>query len=418
MIPSHLANKIQKSIAQFLLTEFRPTTPGFKKLIEEFLHKEDSILKGPYISLEHHFRDFGESDVLPDTPHSDFEDGIKGLGKSIEEGMKGLGELFAPWDLSEKKKLSTDILPSDLEDLSGEELGKRLKSLAIIHNLLGIFDHHQVISLEDLWQELGQKMSLPDDPELLTSLIALCAKARNPQGGPWVNIEVDFWLRKLNTIVATVSNQPKLVYFDDLTSEAKSKTLPVVHCRGCGNTGWGGLRKHKGEGIIACELKDFSNAYSFQSPLITYIFPSETTLSHQLCSNCLTLNKQDADHCYNCGGENLIRVIEPVDLNKTGHHDCPFCGNEQGLVIWGEYAASLVSKGLIDLVKQINDKNNLDCVTLEQDTITFEYESLSPDIVNADLIFPRHTPSPIFTTSGVCIVDTDLIFPRHTSSSS
>ncbi|MGK7875371.1 MAG: DEAD/DEAH box helicase [Xenococcaceae cyanobacterium] len=261
-------------------------------------------------------------------------------------------------------------LTADFKEMDWRiDLGDRLKSLPIVHNLLKILDSHKVIFLRELWQELSKKMSLPDNYDsesdystlFLDSLIALCALARNQDGRPWVNLRLQFWLRELRRMVASVSEKPQLVYADDLLPDDKTKTLPVMHCRSCGSTGWGGLRRQSGERRIGCELKDFYHAFFSHNPLITYIFPSKKTpekgwFPHKLCTDCLTLTKKDAPHCFRCGGETLIEIIEPDNLvqtsNKGGqikretHHDCPFCGSKDGLVILGSRAASLASAAI------------------------------------------------------------------------
>lgn len=173
-------------------------------------------------------------------------------------------------------------LKDDIEDLSWRvRLGDRLKSLFIMQNLLKILDNHRVISLRALWQELSENNSLGqryNDEEgeiILNSLLTLGAIARNEHGRAWVNIRLQFWLRELRRMVATVSKQPRLVHYDDLTREIQRKTLPVIHCRHCGSTGWGGLRRQTADNKISCDVKDFYVGYFSQNPLITFVFPDE-----------------------------------------------------------------------------------------------------------------------------------------------
>ncbi|PHV63128.1 Zn-binding domain-containing protein [Cyanobacterium aponinum] len=272
------------------------------------------------------------------------------------------------------------------------KVGDRLKSLFIMQNLLKILENHRVISLRALWQELSENNSLGqryNDEEgeiILNSLLTLGAIARNEHGRSWVNIRLQFWLRELRRMVATVSKQPRLVHYDDLTREIQRKTLPVIHCRHCGSTGWGGLRRQTADNKISCDVKDFYVGYFSQNPLITFVFPDEKPQSslipspsptgegtisplaprerglggegihHQLCSQCLTLNKKDAIACNRCGSGELISVIEPSNLIQTTskknetlrkiNHDCPLCGSKDGLVILGSRSASLASAAI------------------------------------------------------------------------
>jgi len=69
MIPSLLATEIRSSVADFLTTEFRPATIGFKGLIDRFLSERDAIFKGPYLSMGLPFRTGSAGkDYFPDVP--------------------------------------------------------------------------------------------------------------------------------------------------------------------------------------------------------------------------------------------------------------------------------------------------------------------------------------------------------------
>jgi DEAD/DEAH box helicase domain-containing protein len=248
------------------------------------------------------------------------------------------------------------------------KLGDRLKSLPIFHNILKILDNENIIALPVLWQELnkssnlGQSYSEKDQQTILTSLLALSAIARNPQGRPWVNIRMQLWLRELRRMAATVSEKPQLVHYDDLTPEQQQCSLPVLYCYSCGSMGWGGRRRQTGDNKIGCDIKDFYVGFFSHNPLITFIFPTELDsetgiqkefLYHQLCTRCLRLNKKKDQICQHCGNQTLIKVLEPTNIVQTItrkdqtrleiNHNCPFCGNRDGLVILGSRAASLAS---------------------------------------------------------------------------
>ena len=299
------------------------------------------------------------------------------------------------------------------------DLGKRdgLISLPIVMRLLPLLAAGP-INLTELWDQLQSKFPLPDNATpafktaFLDSLLALMATARrvpqpspegrgsqsqNPllppgEGGrgvranpilPWVNLRVQFWQRELRRMVATVEPEPRLVFADDQSADDKAKVLPVLNCRECGSTGWGGLRKQMGDRTIACDLQDFYIAYFGHSPLTTFVFPyepspptplpggegsriseSSSTLGRggqggegwtpwQLCTQCLSLNRGHGSTCTACGHDQLIAVVEPDlvrevktkagNTRRESHHDCPFCGAKDGLSIIGSRAASLSS---------------------------------------------------------------------------
>ncbi len=255
------------------------------------------------------------------------------------------------------------------------QLGERLTSLPIVHNLLKILDSHPVMALNHLWQELSRKMRLPKNAPshypnaLLDSLIALCAVARRQDGDsifPWVNIRLQFWMRELRRMVASVEATPQLTYADDLSADEQNQRLPVVHCRECGSTGWGGIREHYQSQQIKGNLKDFYLYFFGKRPLTAFIFPTGGDRQKDynqgqfhtktFCQDCFTLGEKDHHKCLNCGSENLISVVEPNMIQATQTstggtqrfitRDCPFCGNKDGLAILGSRAASLASAAI------------------------------------------------------------------------
>ncbi|MBE9045169.1 DEAD/DEAH box helicase [Pleurocapsales cyanobacterium LEGE 10410] len=273
------------------------------------------------------------------------------------------------------------------------ELGDRLKSLPIVHNLLKILSGEPT-SLPTLWTQLSRKMRLPNGKgeqpfgfdtflksgnppnesvspfapteyqiAIFTSLAALFSIARDINNRPWANIRIQLWLRELRRMVADISDRPKLTFADDLTTEESGKTLPVIHCRECGATGWGSLRRKQNDQQLDCDLRAFYTAFFNRNPLTVFVFPTKETEKHEekerierkLCQDCLRLNIPKATYCHGCGSKNLLTVIEPNmvrERSKNGSkwreasHDCPFCKAKNNLAILGSRAASLASAAI------------------------------------------------------------------------
>jgi DEAD/DEAH box helicase domain-containing protein len=268
-----------------------------------------------------------------------------------------------------------DLIPPDESDpnlpLSDDwrvHLGEELKTLPIIHNLTRLLGQ-EARTYADLLERLSRRLYLPKDQSgyshlLLDSLLSLVAIARRritlPNGKtlilPWVNLRVQLWFRELKRMVATVEPHPHLLYSDDLTPEQAKKTLPVMHCRDCGATGWGGVKPSQGSTkLIANDLKRFYREYFGRKPLVTFAFPAHDTEldTHKLCPECLTLNNSRVESCISCGHGDLIRVHIP-EITKSAEDpdgqkklvssgDCPFCSSSNGLSILGAQAASLTS---------------------------------------------------------------------------
>ena len=84
-------------------------------------------------------------------------------------------------------------LENDLDETDWRiDLGDRLKSLPIVHNLLKILSGKPT-SLTTLWTQLSRKMRLPNSTDksyqiaLFTSLAALFSLARDINNRPWAN---------------------------------------------------------------------------------------------------------------------------------------------------------------------------------------------------------------------------------------
>jgi DEAD/DEAH box helicase domain-containing protein len=254
-------------------------------------------------------------------------------------------------------------------------LGKELKTLPIVQNLLRKLSEGTK-TYADILDLFGRRLGLPADAPpvytqlLFDSLLSLMAVARRevtkPDGTtlilPWVSLRVQYWFRELRRMVATVAPLPELLFSTDLTNQTPEpgettppKTLPVLHCRDCGATGWGGVEPHQGAKKLEPDaLKSFYQAYFNRKPLVAFIFPCDETQTNvqQFCGQCLTINDQRHTHCRSCGNPNLIRVHIPDNTREESRngqkhsvvsHDCPYCRSSSGLTILGAQASSLTS---------------------------------------------------------------------------
>lgn len=248
------------------------------------------------------------------------------------------------------------------------QLGLELKTLPIIQILVRMLGNRPH-SYDDLFENLRRRLHFPksDRPEylplLLDSLFALVATAKRqltrPDGKaiylPWVTLRVQIWLKELRRMVATVEPLPQLRFSSDLTPEESKKTLPVIHCRDCGATGWAGVRPNQStQKLTPNDLKRFYQEFFSRKPLVSFLFPADTNSSDslKLCPECFTINGPGVKTCQSCGHLELIHVHVPSftrtethegQKSTVSHNDCPFCGSSNGLSILGAQAASLTS---------------------------------------------------------------------------
>lgn len=257
-------------------------------------------------------------------------------------------------------------------------LGRQLGRLPAVQNL--ILQAQSLCSLEDLLERFARQLGLDGRYplsfrlQLLSSLLSLMAHARNADGGPWVQLRLQLWLRELKRMVASVSPLPELLHSDDLTTQEGGHHLPVVHCRDCGATGWTSTLLHQTASQLdpARNLRNFYRAFFARDPLIRYVFPlrpldagSDTPVplaagERLFCQECLTLQDPPPKRpdgaasapnrsCQSCSSANLlVAAIPEITVKDANNHlhsssDCPFCQAHQSLLLIGASAASLTS---------------------------------------------------------------------------
>lgn len=126
------------------------------------------------------------------------------------------------------------------------QVGEDLPHLEAFQRLMRTED--AVVHVETLAKDWKSHLDvLKDFPHedvvlLIRSLAALVsmARLRGPKDNPvpFLSVRVQFWMRELSKMLATVEYEPKLVAAAD-TDETTPLALPLVTCRDCNATGWG-----------------------------------------------------------------------------------------------------------------------------------------------------------------------------------
>lgn len=142
------------------------------------------------------------------------------------------------------------------------KVGQSLPHLEAFQRLMST--EAEVVHVEELarqWKqdlEVLQGFSHEEIVLLIRSLAALVSMARLTGAKdriiPFLTVRVQFWLRELTKMLATVEHAPRLVAAADL-SDQTPLALPLVTCRDCNATGWGAT----GRGATDSNDKIFSD---------------------------------------------------------------------------------------------------------------------------------------------------------------
>ena len=118
----------------------------------------------------------------------------------------------------------------------------------------------------------------------------------------------------------------RIHYADDLKPDEDSVHLPLIQCRECHATAWGGV-KHAGEQRVNQDLRAFYNRFFLRDVDVNYLFPlSPDEPSPQnvpgrelnICGRCGCLAGHDAEACPGCGQDHLTRVFRPEVVGFQG----------------------------------------------------------------------------------------------------
>ncbi len=225
--------------------------------------------------------------------------------------------------------------------------------------------------IEELRVNYPDLDALDESRAAVNALFALISHARIGSVGhlrPFLNVQVQLWIRELRRLVAKVS--PKDVTYSiayDLNTQQAKQYLPVVNCRDCGVTGWVSILNERMNATII-NLEAFYNLYFKTDDKVIMLFPyshdnaPRGLVKAKLCPNCLQVKLgEDRDNgCKNCGSD-MVEVLVPSPNLTTGSKShkqfvCSFCGSRRGLSLMGLRSATEISAGLSQLfASKFND---------------------------------------------------------------
>jgi len=242
----------------------------------------------------------------------------------------------------------------NVEDINSDEfkvkLGTDLKQLHFFKLLLQTLDG-EIKSRDEIIDAFIRRIPIDSENRyfilMINSLLALTSWAKNEKVGksypPFLFVRVQIWLRELARMVATLEDQPKLIFSHDLKPDEFMKHYPVIHCRDCHATGWGGVKK-EGTGEYQSDLDLFYQAFFSNDSRVKFLFPM-TSEPQSLSGRILYISRAGFEICDKDDESNGIKVFEPNNIDNKGksHSNCPFCNSKNSLTILGSRAASLTS---------------------------------------------------------------------------
>ena len=243
----------------------------------------------------------------------------------------------------------------EVEDVKDEkfrvELGEKLKNLHFFKLLLKTLDGKIVdrkIVIDAFIRKIPIKSSEAYFEYMVDSLLALTSWARNPKQGnsypPFLFVRLQIWIRELARMVSSLDEKPTLTFSDDLKSDEIARHYPVIHCRDCHVTGWGGVKK-EGTAELKDDLDLFYQAFFAHDSRVKFIFPMEHDEKQGLKGKIYYIDQQGNEIFDKDDSFSGLKVFESDNINKQGksHTNCPFCSAKNALTILGSRAASLTS---------------------------------------------------------------------------
>ena len=259
-------------------------------------------------------------------------------------------------------------------------LADRLCGHSAFVNLLRVLDGRPK-ALGDVAAQLRPSLPVATEDDVLLVLNGLCAlisAARrletNGKGSrlrPFLRVGLHLWVRELRRMVASVrrveapdGSRYALRHSDDLATGDGALHLPLIQCRECHRTGWGAVKRAADRKLDA-NLQVFYNRFFARDVDVVFLFPDAPPAGTRstevtLCDSCRYLAPgHQIESCSGCGDSerlaqmHLPEATKPFRPWRNGDRggkpafrlsrDCPFCGAQEALIIFGARASSLLS---------------------------------------------------------------------------
>lgn len=269
----------------------------------------------------------------------------------------------------------TDMSGVDATSPEGRiALGEHLMHHSFMQAMISLIkgNYHQVQNIiEEMKVNYPGLKEMENAEAAIDALLALISHARTGKPGdlrPFLNVQVQLWMRELRRLVAKVpGGEVAYSIAHDLNSQQAKQYLPVVNCRDCGATGWTSILSELGNATIN-SLEAFYNLYFRADEKIVMMFPHKHDnypwgmIAGRICPECLQvkIGEDTSASCDSCGSD-MVDIVLPNPVRTAGSKNhkqfvCPFCGSKRGLSLMGLRSATEISTELsLAFASKFND---------------------------------------------------------------
>ena len=315
---------------------------------EEF--EDDSVITEDRLSAEEFFLNSKVKDFTFPS-QEDCEKLIEALNE---------GEIESYLEIAVKAWFNDSYQFDDImSDQARLELSEHLMGHNFLQALLHLIDNRYIQPFgisEELTRSFPEIQKLGRPEIAYDAIFALISHARIGSKGklrPFLNVQVQFWMRELRRLLAKVSaKEIDYALAADLNDKQAKEYLPIINCRDCGETGWVSILNERNN-ISMVNLDTFYNLFFSYDEKIKMIYPSDGsyepsgTIPGRLCPSCLQLHLGEGkDICSDCGTPTMLVLIPINNVEGRGNYKrftCPFCGSKHGLSLMGLRSATAIS---------------------------------------------------------------------------
>jgi DEAD/DEAH box helicase domain-containing protein len=251
------------------------------------------------------------------------------------------------------------------EHMNPIELGMALKKHSFMGAMLDSFQN-QIVELGNLKEKLAKRdqefanKTKKRQDEIVHSFISLISTARLLDGTrpiPFLQVQVQFWIREMRRLLRKISSKPEF-YWKDGNKPVNLIGLPMYYCRECGHSGWL-TYPIDGNGPLQTDSALIYNKFFENYRYIRYIYVDdgeEVYINDQL-QNAERVFLHPKDLSIQ-SSQNKEETLVPVIIREAkvtntkppkDRHSCPKCDADDSMVIAGSQAASLASVAISHL---------------------------------------------------------------------